>query len=265
MSKNTSGPHDDGGKYSVYWNKALKKYIRRKISAPTKEQIAKDPTYEPMRCNSKEFGLSSKVSGVIRNTTTKPVFKEFQDAYMSSRLTKAIRNLLQEQGGTAGHRNLQIQKHNTPLYEFSMHKEYPLRKYFRGNIHFQLSEDATTYHISTTLTKDKISYKPKDTTHAHLTVVLVAVSNYTTRSKKATYKPLCPELNGCSSVAYSHCIPLNKTPESVSFSITNPVPNKPKDVSIIAFVGLKLGKGNPEETSMSPHTKGSAMGIWDVL
>jgi hypothetical protein len=187
-------------------------YLARMANGPSKERIAKDPTFKRTRENNMEFGGSAKVSKAMR-TALSTVLQTMAGRYLTSRLTKIFKIINLKSDGTRGQRPIELSLYKDTLKNFDLDKNTNLSSVFSAPYTATINADKNegTIDVPSFVPDDYIN-APSGATHFKLVLALGTVSDYQFNDGIKGYEPVEPGQNGLSAVVYSPVLELGTTP-----------------------------------------------------
>ena len=217
------------------------KQRQRIPNPPTKEQIYNDPRFASVRANNKEFGGASTLAKAIGMGLGANV-KYFKDPRFTSRLTGALRHLIQRGSGSPGHREANLYNHPEALIGFQLHKKKVFNQIFTADLKLEIKQDSPTLIIPK-ITPSHLCHYPKSATHFKLTAALVPVSPYRWQAKAQKYQPLYPSENALGVTAETPPLLCGENHINTTLHLPNPIKAETNpDTALTIWLGISFGK-----------------------
>lgn len=223
----------------VCYYKRNGEFISRKAVGPSKERIANDPAFKPVKQNNQEFGMASHFSKAIRQGLPSSIAR-CRDTHMASRMSGICRKIIQKGSGDKGEREANL--HNCPeaLIGFELNKHHPFSEAYLAIPQVSINQDRSRASISIEKSSpNQLRICPSSATHFQLTATLSLVPNYQWQPEIQQYQTDYPESIGLSNTKYTK--PLSCHTEHLNINlrpITPTLGNLPPDLAITIWLGI---------------------------
>ncbi|MFK5878966.1 MAG: hypothetical protein QM478_05660 [Flavobacteriaceae bacterium] len=195
------------------------KDVVRKSYGPTAQIIKTNPNYSSIKNNNKEFAGATQLSKTIREGLGN-IGKEFQDAYMASRLTGVCRTVISNGKGNFGEREADLKTNQDKIIGFPLIKNIPIKNLFKAPYSLQYSDNQKQLRISfPNINKsDFLKFKSYET-HFKITMITVCISPYQYSKTQGKYLPKYKNSNGISASSSTELLTINQSHKAIKLSI----------------------------------------------
>lgn len=216
-------------------------HLARMANGPSKERIAKDPTFKRTRENNMEFGGSAKVSKAFRSALS-TVLQSMAGRYLTSRLTKIFKIINLKATGTRGQRPIELSAYKDTLKNFDLDKNTNLASVFGAPYTVAINGDRNEVTLTIpSFVPDTFINAPVGATHFRLVLATGAVSDYVYDAGVNGYEAVDPSQNGLNALAYGAMTALGSTPASFTLVATfTGAPTIATEVSVVQCLGIEF-------------------------
>jgi len=231
------------------------KDVVRKSYGPTAQIIKTNPNYSTVNNNNKEFAGATQLSKAIREGLGS-IGKEFQDAYMASRLTGVCRTIISNGKGDFGEREANLKANQDKIIGFPLIKNTSLNSLFKTVYNLQISKNQNELTISFPGINKSDFLKTKSyTTHFKITMIAICIAPYKYNKKQNKYLPQYKDSNGISASTSTQLLSITQAHKAVSLSIniSNRLPATSK-INRLVWLGVST-YSNSNKTKLSLATQ----------
>lgn len=215
------------------------KDVVRKSYGPSAAIINSNPNYSSVKNNNKEFAGASQISKQIRFGLGN-IGKQFQDAYMASRLTGRCRNIISNGKGIIGAREANFKTNQNDIIGFALIKNTALNSIFTATYNLQLSENNTQLNVLFPSINTSDFVKPKSyETHFKITAITVQIADYNYDKKQEKYLPKNKNYNSISANTSTQLLPIRAPHKNTTLSIKgNNSQLEPSKTNTLVWLGI---------------------------
>ena len=216
-------------------------HLARMANGPSKDRIAKNPSFKRTRENNMEFGGSAKVSKSFRAALA-TVLQSMAGRYLTSRLTKIFKIINLKATGTRGQRPIELSAYKETLKNFDLDKNINLASVFGAPYTTAINGDRNEVTVTIPSFIPDVSINaPTGATHFKLVLATGAVSDFVYDAGVNAYEAADPGQNGLSAVEYGAITALGSTPATFSLVATFAgSPTIATNVSVVECLGIEF-------------------------
>lgn len=217
------------------------KEVVRKSYGPSSEIIKNNPNYASVKKNNKEFAGATQISKLIR-TSLGSVGKQYQDAYMASRLTGVCRKIISKGKGQFGEREANLKENQLQLVGFPLIKNRPINKVCRANYELQQSNDQKSIRIKIpNISNTDFAVVQSFATHFKYHIIAVMVASYTYNREQDKYLPNTLNYNGHTIRTETDYLDIDSPHNNINLTLNMSKPAlKDADCSITIWFGINI-------------------------
>jgi signal peptidase I len=172
------------------------KYVARRIGKISEDKYKNGKNYEAMRQNMMEFGTASMLGKVIRRFLN-PYSKKWGDVYLSGRLNKVLKEVINKGIGKKGERKFDIVQNGFLLDGFELNAGLSYTQIVKrnvGNISISANRNEVVLIADNLVLKEALMV-PKGANVARIVLVAFGLSYYSFDNVVGKYKPSVEMVN----------------------------------------------------------------------